>query len=176
MVKDNLHSQICFTSPVVNSVEMAPLSVPFQTPLTDTSYVDPGLRTWREYWLRVGWRRKVVFGPSTPTSPYRNIIWSTLALGGLHSTKATVSEMSRTISCVGPSITDGKKHKTTSLIWIKSELLNMLEEFSTMSLKTPGVHTSTPGGPWRRYRKHTKLSFKFWLFKLFKKSDKHYII
>lgn len=67
--------------------------------------------TCREYWLSVGWRRKVVRGPSPPTRPYRNTIWSIFAFGGVHSTNATVSDTSRTISWVGPSITAYRKRR-----------------------------------------------------------------
>lgn len=47
----------------------------------------------------------MVLPPSPSSSPYFSRMASTLARGGVHSTKATVSEMSRTRICVGPSMT-----------------------------------------------------------------------
>lgn len=83
-------------SPVVNWVVEAPLSLAPRTALTHTSYREPGRRACTEYWLRGGCSRKVVFPPSPPTRPYFRRMKSTLARGGVHSTKATVSETSRT--------------------------------------------------------------------------------
>lgn len=92
-------------SPVVNWVVVASLSLVPRTALTHTSYREPGRRACTEYWLRGGCSRKVVFPPSPPTRPYFKRMKSTLARGGVHSTKATVSETSRTRICVGPSMT-----------------------------------------------------------------------
>lgn len=139
---------------------MAPLSLPFWSPLIDTSYVDPGLRTWSEYWLSVGCKRKVVFGPSTPTSPYRNMIWSTLALGVVHSTNATVSETSRTISWVGPSITEEQIcHKvmvSNSKNILATSQLNFLLELINDSINN-GLHSFVS----RNTHKVASISF-FW--------------
>lgn len=93
-------------SPVVNRVVLASLSLAPRTALTHTSYREPGRRACTEYWLRGGCSRKVVFPPSPPTRPYFRRMKSTLARGGVHSTKATVSETSRTRTCVGPSMTE----------------------------------------------------------------------
>jgi len=104
-------------SPVVNWVAVASLSLVPRTALTHTSYRDPGRRACTEYWLKGGCSRKVVFPPSPPTRPYFKRMKSTLARGGVHSTKATVSETSRTRICVGPSMTKWGRADRKKKVW-----------------------------------------------------------
>ena len=71
---------------MLNSAEMASLSLPRRTPLTDTSYREPGRSTWREYWLRVGCSPKRGPGPlrAQQLVAQNDLVYLGLGRGPLH--------------------------------------------------------------------------------------------